>query len=507
VVRATDLHAGAGTGGAAQRRVPTGLDRAGAPTGAPLPSAERTVMTLEHPTELAAATAPWVVLVDGRSSRSGRSQRPSWWVYLQVVALTLVVLAVVGVVAALLSQQEARRESAVDATRRALVFTKTVVQPSIGDDILTATPQSWEVLDGAVREFVLGEEVVRVKLWDADGQILYSDEPRLVGSHFALDEAELAVLQQGAPPSAKVSDLAEPENRYETETGKLLEVYSRVETPGGEPLLFETYYRYDSANSRFGEIWRGLTLVTWSSLALLLVLLLPVIWRLVTRLRRSQEEREALLVRAAETSTAERRRIAETLHDGVVQDLAATSFVLAGAAGSAGQAGQDALATNLSKASEAVRSSIGGLRSLLVEIYPPSLSATGLEAVLVDLVGGPSTRDLDVTLDLPEESRTQLDRDGQRLVFRVAQECLRNVARHASARHVAVRLSDTGRSIVLSVSDDGIGFVPEQVLSSRSPEQYGLRLMVDDARAAGADLRVRSAPGQGTTWELTVVPR
>jgi two-component system NarL family sensor kinase len=189
-----------------------------------------------------------------------------------------------------------------------------------------------------------------------------------------------------------------------------------------------------------------------------------------------------------------------------VQDLAATSFVLAGATSSAEQAGQAALATSLRKASDAVRSSIGGLRSLLVEIYPPSLSATGLEAVLVDLVGGPSTRDLDVTLDLPEVSRTRLDRDGERLVFRVAQECLRNVARHASAQHVAVRLSDTGGSIVLSVTDDGLGFVPEQVLSNRSAEQYGLRLMVDDAREAGADLRVRSAPGQGTQWELTVVP-
>jgi two-component system NarL family sensor kinase len=464
-------------------------------------------MTVERRTAVSAPPAPWVVLVDGRSSRLGRGQRPSWWVYLQVVGLAVAVLAVVSVVAALLSQQEARRESAVDATQRALVFTRTVVQPSIGDDISTGTPQSREVLDRAVKEFVLGEEVVRVKLWDAEGQILYSDEERLVGERFSLDETELAVLQEGAPSTAKVTDLSEPENRYETGAGKLLEVYTRVEPPGQQPLLFETYYRYDSANSRVGEIWRGFALVTGSSIVLLLVLLLPVIWRLVRRLQRAQEQREALLVRAAETSTAERRRIAATLHDGVVQDLAATSFVLAGATSSAEQAGQAALATSLRKASDAVRSSIGGLRSLLVEIYPPSLSSTGLESVLVDLVGGPLTRDLEVTLDLPEVSRTRLDRDGERLVFRVAQECLRNVARHARAEHVAVRLTDTGGSIVLSVTDDGTGFVPEQVLSSRSAEQYGLRLMVDDAHEAGADLRVRSAPGQGTQWELTVVPR
>jgi len=188
----------------------------------------------------------------------------------------------------------------------------------------------------------------------------------------------------------------------------------------------------------------------------------------------------------------------------VVQDLAGTAFVLAGAASSAERAGQGTLVTSLNRASEAVRSSIGGLRSLLVEIYPPSLSATGLDAVLLDLVEGPTTRGLDVQLELPEVSRTRLDRHGERLIFRVAQECLRNVARHAQASHVSVRLTDAGGSMVLSVSDDGIGFDPEQVLHSRRPDQYGLRLMVDAAREAGAVLRVRSAPGQGTCWELKV---
>ena len=151
--------------------------------------------------------------------------------------------------------------------------------------------------------------------------------------------------------------------------------------------------------------------------------MLPVIWSLVVQLRKTQQQRQDAAIRAAEIATAERRRIAATLHDGVVQDLAGTAFVLSGAVRRAEHAGEGPLASSLARASEAVRSSIGGLRSLLVEIYPPSLSATGLDAVLLDLVEGPITRGLEVEVELPEASPSGLDRDGERLVFRVAQEC------------------------------------------------------------------------------------
>lgn len=463
-------------------------------------------MPLQSRAEVSTLDPPWVVLVEARTS-APTVVRPHWWVYAQLVGLTLVVLAVVGTVGAVLSSVEARREAVVDATQRARVVTEAVVEPSLRDDVLTGSAASTAVLDQAVRRFVLGDAVVRVKLWSGDGRILYSDERRLMGERYDLSDDERAVLRGDGVPSATVSDLREPENRFEVGHGKLLEVYSRVLTPSGEPLLFETYYRYSSAHSRVGEIWRSLVLVAWSSVTLLLLLLLPVIWPLVRRLRRAQEQREMLLVRAADTSTAERRRIAATLHDGVVQDLAATSFVLAGAAASAGRSGQGPLAADLDSAADAVRASIGGLRSLLVEIYPPSLSATGLEAVLVDLAGSPATRGLEVDLQLPQVSTVRLDRDGERLVFRVVQECLRNVVRHASAQHVTVRLTESGGSIVLGVTDDGIGFDPERVLRGRSADQYGLRLMVEDARQASALLRVRSAPGHGTRWELRVTPR
>ena len=99
---------------------------------------------------------------------------------------------------------------------------------------------------------------------------------------------------------------------------------------------------------------------------LLIVFLVPVLLTLMRRLQRGQEQRAALLQAALDASDTERRRIAGTLHDGVVQELAATSFSLAGGAQRAESMGRTDEACRLVDASEAVRGNIASLRSLLV---------------------------------------------------------------------------------------------------------------------------------------------
>ena len=199
--------------------------------------------------------------------------------------------------------------------------------------------------------------------------------------------------------------------------GKLLEVYRPVWTPGGEPLLFETYLPYDSVTARTGELWRGFAGITLTSLLLLIALMLPILWRLLDRLNAAQDQRVALLEHAVDASSDERRRIAATLHDGVVQELAATSFAVAGAAERAASEGRRDLADVLTSAAAAVRGTIGGLRSLLVDIYPPSLRTSGLVAALTDLAGTVRTRDIDVRLVLPTDDQTGLDEEQERLVY------------------------------------------------------------------------------------------
>ncbi len=196
-------------------------------------------------------------------------------------------------------------------------------------------------MDTAIREQVLDHSaVVRVKIWDLDGTILYSDEPRLAGQVFPLGADERDSLDN-PQVHAEVSDLQAPENVYERGFGTLLEVYRPVWTSSGHQLLFEIYLRYDDVTARSGQLWRGFAGVTLSALLLLAALSLPILWRLLDRVSRAQTQREALLERAVDSSHAERRRIAGTLHDGVVQDLIGTALSLTSSADRAATNGND----------------------------------------------------------------------------------------------------------------------------------------------------------------------
>ena len=424
-------------------------------------------------------------------------------IFAQVIAAAAVVLVVVAVVGAFASRRVAERQSVNDAAQTTDLLAESVVQPAIEDGLLTGSPTSNARLDSAVRTSVLGPRIVRVKIWTTKGKIIYSDEPRIVGETFALGQDERSVL---ATPTteAEVSDLTRPENRYEKGRGKLLEVYRPVWTPSGQPLLFETYLPYDTVTARTGELWRGFAGITLTSLLLLIALMLPILWRLLDRVNAAQDQRVALLEHAVDASSDERRRIAATLHDGVVQELAAASFVVAGAAERAATDGRRDLADTLGNAAAAVRGTIGGLRSLLVDIYPPSLQTAGLAAALTDLVGTVRTRDIDVRLALPEDGRTSLDEEQERLVYRVAQESLRNTARHAAANRVDMTLVAAEEAVTLSVCDDGVGFDVEAALARPAEGHFGLRVMMDLTAQSGALLEVSSTPGAGTCWRLTV---
>jgi signal transduction histidine kinase len=420
-----------------------------------------------------------------------------------IIIGSLLVGILVAVSGSIAASRLAEKESVNDAAKTANVLAEAVVQPALTDGLVTGDKQAFAAMDKAVRGHVLGTFSVRVKIWSAEGKVVYSDDPTLVGKTFALGDEEREVFTRPAT-RAEVSDLQRPENTEERGQGKLLEVYRPVWTPSGEPLLFETYAPYDGVTSRADQIWRGFAGITVSSLLALIVLMMPVVWRLVSKVRRAQQQREQLLERAVEASNDERRRIAGTLHDGVVQELAGASFVVAGAATKAAAVGQDDLARQLREAAGTVRSGIGGMRTLLVDLYPPNLETSGLAVALEDLTTSLRSRDVAVEFDLDPQGAANLDADAERLVYRVAHECLLNCMRHAQASRATVALRYDDGDTVLEVSDDGVGFDPEQALAHPCDGHFGIRILGDVVRAAGADLRVASAPGEGTRWQLRV---
>ncbi|MCC6497984.1 MAG: integral membrane sensor signal transduction histidine kinase [Propionibacteriaceae bacterium] len=470
-----------------------------APTG---PSAE-----IPAPAPTAAGIPPaWIAVSGGTRAPADLAPLNLRRLVWRLVLGALGVLVLVGVGSVVAASQLAEREAVNDAAGIADVLAEAVVQPALDEALAAGDPAAVAAFDEIARSRILSPSIVRVKLWSPQGRVVYADEPQLIGQTFPLDEDQVQALRDPTV-RAEVSDLSRSENVFERGSDKLMEVYRPVWTPGGTQMLFEIYTTYEPVRERAAQLWRGLTGVMLTSLLVLFVLTVPILWRVFDRLRDVQQQREALLVRAVDASAEERRRIAASLHDGPVQDLVGTSFAVAGAAARAEALGDGSLAQDLGRAAAAVRSSIGSLRSLLVDIYPPSLSTAGLAAALGDLAAQAGSRGLRVELDLADGVPESLPEDQQRLVHRVTQECLRNAARHAPSAAVTVSLHAADGAVTLEVVDDGPGFDAAAVLAEPKAGHFGVRVLGDLVAADGARLDLAAAPGQGTRWRLTMPRR
>jgi two-component system NarL family sensor kinase len=416
--------------------------------------------------------------------------------------LTVVVIAVAG---AFVSRTAAEGQALDGARRLNGVLARTVVEPHLRDGLLTGDPAALAAMRDGARLLTDGP-VQRMKLWTPDGRVVYSDDERLIGRQYPLepDEAEVLVTGEAA---AEISDLSRAENDLEHDLGTLLEVYRPVHTPSGQVLLFETYMPLSSVAARTSAIWLQFLPITIGALVLLQLVQFPLAVRLARQTARARRERELMLHRSLAASDAERRRIAADLHDGVVQDLAATSMALAGSAIEADQAGNRAESGRLHLAADSVRSAIRSLRSLVVDIHPPNLRRTGLAAALGDLTETTTARGVTVTLVIDDGATRPLSCSAEQFAFRVAQEALRNVVAHAGASAVDLRLGrrpgPDGDVLTLAVNDDGVGFDPAAAVSDDRPH-LGLRLLDDLAGDVGGRIEVSSALGAGTTVTMEV---
>jgi signal transduction histidine kinase len=447
---------------------------------------------------------PWVVVASPsvrlRAERPLRRRR----LMIQLIGGAVLVFAVVAGLSVFAAQRLAKAEAVSDAANTADLYAEVVVQPVLTDGLLTGDQTAFDAVDQAVRDHVLDHPaVVRVKIWDLDGTVLYSDEPRLVGEVFPLGEEERDSLDNPQIHS-EVSDLEAPENVYERDFGTLLEVYRPVWTPSGHQLLFEIYLRYDDVTARSGQLWRGFAGVTLSALLLLVALSLPIIWRLLDRISRAQSQRELLLERAVDSSRAERRRIAGTLHDGVVQDLVGVAYELRAVADELPEdphapPGQG-LGDILRRSEQSCRMTVRALRSLLVELHPGERRAETLEAAIARLAE--PLRERGVAVPITVNMRRIPPVDVSELVHRAVQEALRNVDRHAGARTAEVTLTDDGSAVRLAVHDDGRGMTATDLEEQHAAGHMGLRLLAEGIAARGGSLEIESEPGTGTRLTL-----
>ncbi|WP_329069668.1 GAF domain-containing sensor histidine kinase [Streptomyces sp. NBC_01429] len=200
------------------------------------------------------------------------------------------------------------------------------------------------------------------------------------------------------------------------------------------------------------------------------------------------------------TIVEERSRLAHELHDAVSQKLFSLRLTAQAAAALVDRDPARAKG-ELQQVAALAAEAADELRAAVVELRPAALDEDGLVATLRTQIQ---------VLDRAHSARVTFDSSGVRALpaaqeealLRVAQEALHNALRHSGGERVDVTLARRGQGAVLSVTDNGAGFEPRTV--RRAGRHLGLVSMRDRASGVGGRLRVRSAPGRGTTIEMEV---
>lgn len=220
-----------------------------------------------------------------------------------------------------------------------------------------------------------------------------------------------------------------------------------------------------------------------------------------SKLRDSAQQLRALSQRILEVQEAERRRVALELHDDIGQSLTAIKINLQAHHRFKDQTPEQLNAENLA----IVEAALQQVRSLALALRPAILDDLGLAPALRWMAEQIAARSgLEVCFDLEESNAGErLPPPLESACFRIAQEALTNIARHAQAKRVTIALSLDHHSVQFEICDDGCGFNTAAMLThAHSGKSLGLIGMQERAALLGGSLTIASQPGNGCTVRL-----
>jgi signal transduction histidine kinase len=224
---------------------------------------------------------------------------------------------------------------------------------------------------------------------------------------------------------------------------------------------------------------------------------------IVSERRRTGLELAESQRRVGERAALERQRIARDLHDSVSQSLFSTTLHVRTAQHALGREGLDPtgpVGEELSEIGQLTRGALAEMRALIFELRPGALGEEGLVAALTKQAAVLSAREaLVVEVDGPGE-RLPLGPEVEEQLYRLGQEALANVVKHARASSAAVRIEARDDTVWMEVSDDGRGFDPGAV----GPDHFGLRSMQGRVADLGGRLQVTSSRGRGSVLRVEV---
>jgi signal transduction histidine kinase len=218
--------------------------------------------------------------------------------------------------------------------------------------------------------------------------------------------------------------------------------------------------------------------------------------------KQTQAELEEVKRRLVESRDWERLQMAQELHDGPLQDLYGLAFQLRAVQGAPDR---EMDTEDWKAAHDLLQHVISTLRAMCGELRPPTLEPFGLEKAIASHAETiqEDQPDLKIHLDLSPDKKS-LPEAVRLALFRIYQQALANVIRHARASQVWVRLKLDDDQVHLEIQDDGAGFeVPRQWTQQARQGHLGLAGAAERAGLMGGEFQVISSPGEGTTVKVS----
>jgi two-component system NarL family sensor kinase len=368
--------------------------------------------------------------------------------------------------------------------------------PLVTADLLSDDGTAYRILDEALRARVSDGSIREVTVRDATGRVVYALEPALVGRRLPLAAAHHRMLQTGGSDA----QLATPTTLTEQSPDHVhVAVVAGFRGADGEPYLLEAQLqtpRFRDAEMRLVQQLTVLVLLVVGA-----IFALPSLFFLAGRLKGFRAERSRLVAKATNASLTERRKLAQALHDDVVHELAGLGFALSATVAHLPTRADPDTQSMLRTADGLVQRSVGRLREILADIYPLPLEETDLAQAVEELAEPLRAEGVQIRVLVPTDR--ELEPAIRTIVFRLARELLRNVARHAQADQVELCVERHPDKVTLTLTDDGVGF-DTSVLKTPSPGHVGLILLVDAVADLGGSFLLTSAPGRGCLVEVTL---
>lgn len=213
--------------------------------------------------------------------------------------------------------------------------------------------------------------------------------------------------------------------------------------------------------------------------------------------------REALRAQVIHGREEERLRLAREVHDGPAQVMAHVVLGMEHGLSLADQGKIERLTTHLRELRESAKLGLHEVRRFIADLRPPALDEHGLDIALHQLAERFTAGGL-ITVQTAGDAVPRLVNESEIVVYRIVQEALNNASKHARRARVIVQAEVRPDQVIVRVRDDGPGFDPRTVTARTKGRHWGLASMHERAELVGARLVVSSAPGQGTTVEVSV---